>query len=178
MGASTLAHSAHPETPQPLHQPLLAHELTGFLGLSLTREMSLQLKIAQQSPAKLPAPTAMQRMGRFYERFVHPQTYCLGWDFGPCSAAGSMQVCKWGHGGDTRFPAHPPCLDGRHLHGMPRELPQMWGLVGPGGHIVPVCPISALLCSAHNEGECQGTHGDRDLQCTRRCDRGVGGTKD
>lgn len=34
--------------------------------------------------------------------------------------------------GDTRFPAHPPCLDGRHLHGMPRELPQMWGLVGPG----------------------------------------------
>lgn len=99
MGASTLAHSAHPETPQPLHQPLLAHELTGFLGLSLTREMSLQLKIAQQSPAKLPAPTAMQRMGRFYERFVHPQTYCLGWDFGPCSSAGSMQVCEWGHGG-------------------------------------------------------------------------------
>lgn len=90
MGASTLAHSAHPETPQPLHQPLLAHELTGFLGLSLTREMSLQLKIAQQSPAKLPAPTAMQRMGRFYERFVHPQTYCLGWDFDPCSSAGSM----------------------------------------------------------------------------------------
>lgn len=112
MGASTLAHSAHPETPQPLHQPLLAHELTGFLGLSLTREMSLQLKIAQRSPAKLPAPTAMQRMGRFYERFVHPQTYCLGWDFGPCSSAGSMQVCKWGWWGTRGFlPIHPAWMD-------------------------------------------------------------------
>lgn len=52
--------------------------------------------------------------------------------------------------------------------------------VGSGGtrsHIAPVCPISALLCSAHNVEESQDTRGDRDLYCTRRCDRDVGGTK-
>lgn len=35
-----LARGARLETPRPLRQPPPAHELDGFLGLSLTREMS------------------------------------------------------------------------------------------------------------------------------------------
>lgn len=45
----SLAQGAQPETPRPLRQPPPAHELAGFLGLSLTREMSLR---AENSPAE------------------------------------------------------------------------------------------------------------------------------
>lgn len=45
----SVARDARLETPRPLRQPPPAHELTGFLGLSLAREMSLR---AENSPAK------------------------------------------------------------------------------------------------------------------------------
>lgn len=109
----SLAQGARLETPRPLRQPPPAHELAGFLGLSLTGKCPRGLKIAWRSPAKEPAPTAIPAApgeGPFYEQFSHSWTHQLSWGFGtpvsPCPQrrelmpAWGWRIGEQGHSGD------------------------------------------------------------------------------
>lgn len=130
----SLAQGAQLETPRPLRQPPPAHELAGFLGLSLTGKCPRRLKIAQRSPAKEPAPTAIPAVpgeGPFYEQFSHSWTHRPSWGFGtpvsPCPQRGEptpawgWQIGEQGHSRDMGAwqESSPPTVVPKHNTDLP-----------------------------------------------------------